>query len=94
MFSQGQSADDKIKEVVEAARNRKRIVVVTDDKEIKFYVRSLGATVLAVKDFIPRLLPEKRNLKSKADSREGKHISHSLEHEITSELKKIWLKNK
>lgn len=91
VFSNDHSADDKIKDIVEAARNKKRIVVVTDDKEIKFYVRGLGANVLAVTDFIPRLLPAKG---TKSGPREGKHISYTLEHKITDEFKKIWLKDK
>ena len=52
IFSRNESADDKIKRMVERAGNPRSIVVVSDDKQIIFYCRSLGARVLSVKEFL------------------------------------------
>ncbi|MCK4859119.1 MAG: NYN domain-containing protein [Candidatus Omnitrophica bacterium] len=85
VFSRGISADDKIKKMVEK-RDAKQVVVVSDDKEIIFYVRSLGAKVLSVKEFVEKGLPKKREVFS-----EEKKMPQQTG-EITAELEKIWLK--
>ncbi|MEK7083873.1 MAG: NYN domain-containing protein, partial [Patescibacteria group bacterium] len=43
VFTEYETADDLIKYRVEEARNKKEIVVVTDDKQLLLYVRGLGA---------------------------------------------------
>ncbi len=43
IFSDGCSADDKIKLMVEEDVDQKNCVVVSDDKDIFLYARSLGA---------------------------------------------------
>ena len=43
IFSDGCSADDKIKRMVEEDADQKNCVVVSDDKDIFLYARSLGA---------------------------------------------------
>jgi predicted RNA-binding protein with PIN domain len=43
IFSDGCSADDQIKRMVEEDADRKNCVVVSDDKDIFLYARSLGA---------------------------------------------------
>src|SRR5258708_519339 len=51
IFSDGCSADDKIKRMVEDDLARKNCVVVSDDKEIFLYARSLGAKIMSVEAF-------------------------------------------
>ncbi len=51
IFSDGCSADDKIKRMVEEMPAKKNCVVVTDDKDIFLYARSLGARVMSVAVF-------------------------------------------
>lgn len=85
IFSQGISADDKIKKMVEK-RDARQVVVVSDDKEIKFYVRSLGAKVLSVKEFVEKGLHRKKRV----FSQEKKLPSQTRE--ITEEMEKLWLK--
>lgn len=97
IFSQGESADEKIKRIVDASKNKKRIVVVTDDKEIRFYVRALGASPISVKEFLKKihLTSEKsrRNIERKSSKSQGiKQISKSVECKITEELMEVWLK--
>src|SRR5665213_1923471 len=51
IFSDGCSADDVIKRMVEENLARKNCVVVSDDKDIFLYARSLGARVRSVAAF-------------------------------------------
>ena len=100
IFTETESADDKIKSLVEDSRFKKNIVVVSDDKEIKFAVRPLGATVLSVKEFWAKFRPRSTSAKFSSKmikvraKEEEKSISKSLEYKITSELEKIWLDKK
>lgn len=98
VFSVDESADDKIKRLVSEAENTRRIVVVTDDREIKYYVRGLGAEVLSVGVFLEKLRPKADKLKKdhiKNGVRESaKVISKTLEFSINSEMEEIWLKKK
>jgi len=85
IFTKGVSADDKIKKMVEKGKG-KQMVVVSDDKGIKFYVRSLGAKVLSVKEFIEKGLPKKERVFP-----EEKNLP-PRPREITKELERLWLK--
>lgn len=98
VFSEGESADDKIKYMVEQSRSKKSMVVVTDDRDIKFAVRPLGARVISVKEFWAKMRPNalkrgfpKTPSKNNEREEEEKTISKTLEYEITSEFEKIWL---
>ena len=87
VFAQGQSADEKIIAMVEEAAHKKNIVVVTDDRALKYAARALGAKVSGVQAFL------KQGASAPAGRVEsGKNISKTLEHNITSEFEKIWLK--
>ena len=89
IFSKGESADDKIKKMVERSKNPKQVVVVTDDREIRFFVRYLGAKLMTVDEF---LSTAKDKSKETQKNEEKKHIPFDVESSITDELKKIWLK--
>ena len=96
IFSQDESADDKIRKIVEDSDFKKRLVVVTDDRELKFSVRALGASVMAVKDFLaqakPRGQSEVPGTGQKNKPETEKYISKTVEYKINAELEKIWLK--
>ncbi|MDD2679266.1 MAG: NYN domain-containing protein [Candidatus Omnitrophica bacterium] len=86
-FSRRLSADERIKRLVESAGAPKNIIVVSDDKEIRFFVRSCGVKSMGVEDFLgaqERKTPRK-NLVSEAE------ISHTQMHKINEELRKLWL---
>lgn len=89
IFSENESADDLIKRMVEKANNPKIVVVVTDDKELRFRVKSLGAGLMTVKEFSQKI--------SKKESLKEEHHKADLKNEdanrITEELKDLWLKN-
>ena len=91
VFSCGQSADEKIKQMVGRSESKKTTIVVTDDRAIQYYVRSLGAGVLSVRDFWhARLTPEASPRTTAPET--GKRISRVQEMRITDELSRIWLK--
>jgi len=101
IFSQGESADDKIRRIVAEAKNTKNIVVVTDDRDIQYAVGALGAKAISVSEFLSKgksagkskPIAEKNTIQSKKVSFESeKYISKTDELKITSELGKIWLK--
>ena len=94
VFSLGESADDYIKKYVGASAAKKSIVVVTDDKDIKFFVRAQGATVLSVVDFMGKAQAKEHNRRDSAVQKntDTKHISKTLEYKINAELEAIWLK--
>ena len=90
IFSSGCSADDQIKCMVEEDAEKKNCVVVTDDKDIYLYARSLGARVMSVKEFT---FVGAGSKPARAVS-DGKYISLSRQEKINKELSGIWLKEK
>ncbi len=89
IFSDGCSADDKIKRMVEEDLTRKNCVVVSDDKDIFLYARSLGAKVMSVAAFTSK----PRGLHARTDCGE-KYISLSRQEKINKELFQRWLGEK
>ncbi len=84
IFSKGECADKKIKEIVRSSNYARDIAVVSDDRQIRSYTRTLGAKRISVKEF----------LKVVFSSFEEKHIFRLEETEakkINQELEKIWL---
>ncbi len=98
LFSRDEPADDLIKRKVVRADNKKRIVVVTNDKDIRCAVRALGAKVLSVKEFLASSQEEKRKVrkikKEAMDPGPAKIISKQTEYKINQELADIWIKKK
>ncbi len=84
LFSCDKSADDLIVEEIERAKNKKQIVVVTDDRQLGYRARLLGVQIYSVDKFITK------KKKPKAEEKK-KNIEYSLQREITEELRKIWL---
>src|SRR3989344_3272395 len=88
VFSVDESADDKIKRLVSEAENPRRIVVGTDDREIKYYVRGLVAEVVSVDMFLEKLKPKAEKIKNdhaKSGVRETtKEIPKTLEFSINA----------
>jgi predicted RNA-binding protein with PIN domain len=93
IFSRDETADEKIKKMVEKSSRPRNIVVVSDDKEIKLFVKSVGARVLGAEEFINRQ-EKQRNLKDEetAMSALKPELNYSEILKINRELKKIWLK--
>lgn len=87
IFSRKDSADERIKKMVEACGNPRNTVVVSDDKEIKFFVRSLGAIALGVEEFVIR----KEKFKRQQDYSAKLQLSYSAMQKINQELRRVWL---
>jgi len=98
IFSRDETADEEIKRLVQESTRKKSIVVVTDDRDIKYHVRALGATLMSVAEFLAKLAaPKPTAVEPKAKSKEPldtKRISKTLEQKITSEFAEIWLGKK
>lgn len=88
IFSCGQSADDKIKGILENSGNARNFVVVSDDKEIIFFAKAYRAKAMSVERFIG--IKAKRQGVNQ-DPMEIK-IGFSAMHKINEELRKLWLK--
>ena len=95
IFSCHESADDRIRRIVDEAPNKKNFIVVTNDRAIQYAVRAMGAKVLSVQEFLEKLAgPSTKISPFDSTQNSAKNISKSLESEINEELKKIWLKKK
>ena len=88
IFSREESADKRIEKLIEQSGNPKNIIVVSDDKEIVFFAKALGAKAKSVEDF---LLPPKRAQEAKGNLLEAE-LSYSQMHRINEELRRLWLK--
>jgi predicted RNA-binding protein with PIN domain len=92
VFSRGQSADDVIKKMAESYSRKNNLVVVSDDKDIKLYVRALGARVLSVKEFAGTSSKKSGAQKKQASASHSKYISLTDQAKINKEFERIWIK--
>jgi predicted RNA-binding protein with PIN domain len=76
--------------MAEASADHKNIVVVSDDKEIKFFIRSLGSKVMSIEEFMQTKEKAREALKQKELIKP--ELNYTQVHQINEELKKIWLK--
>lgn len=90
VFSKNESADDVIKRMVERASNPKEFIIVSDDKAVALYCRSIGAKWMPVKEFIANT-KIKKSQKKKSKTYETKDIPEEIADKITDDLKKLWL---
>jgi len=90
IFSRHQTADERINKIAEQAKQPLNTVVVSDDRQIRLFAKSLRCRVMAVEEFI---LPKK----NRAPGREGEglikpELNYTQIHKINEELGRIWLK--
>ncbi len=83
IFSGDETADERIKKILEKPGNPADIVVVSDDREIRFFARASGARVLGVEEFIsPHRAPvngKKEILKPELTNEQVSRINRELE---------------
>ena len=91
IFSSNESADDVIKRMIEKASDPGQYVVVSDDKAVAFYCRSIGAKWLKVKDFIANTGLKKTPRKKSSYKQEPKDLPGDVADKITEDLKKLWV---
>ena len=83
IFSGTMNADGLIKKRLKKVKNKSETIVVSDDRQIRDFTKQEGARSYRINDFT--------KIKKKT-KKEEKEISYGLQHEITEELRKIWLK--
>lgn len=88
IFSYDKSADEIIKSMVENALNKKIIIVVSDDREIKDFAKRNRVKSISTEEFLAKDRTKKKNVE--VDGKE-KDIDYRLKNKITDELRKIWL---
>ena len=89
VFSREETADAWIKRMVETSKNPKNIVVVSDDREIIFFVKSIGASSIGIEEFInPQVKPQR-----KKEDLIKSELNFSQINKINQELKALWLKD-
>lgn len=87
VFSGDETADKKIKKLVSTASNPKTIVVVSDDRDIALFIRSLGAQPMGVAEFLAKGY-------APAPKSSGDHeikVNYSQMQKINEEMRKRWL---
>lgn len=89
VFSNGESADDKIKQMVEHSARPKDVVVVTDDRDLGIFVRRCGARLMPVREFL-----NKSAVLSTPVSSDTGSVNSVEREKITEELRRVWLKKK
>ncbi len=98
LFSKGETADDLIKRIVEESASARDIILVTDDRELGLFCRSLGAELWSVSRFRSQARKTGEKLKTGVRPRpsrvepEGKVIGKTFEDRVNREFSKIWLK--
>ncbi len=89
IFSREETADARIKRMVETSKDPKNIAVVSDDREIRFFIKSVGASAIGVKEFInPKGKPQE-----KKEDLIKPQLNYSQVSKINQELKELWLKD-
>lgn len=88
IFSKDISADEKIKSLVQKENNPRNAVVISDDKEIIYFIRSLHSRAISVEEF----LGSRKKLQGDGLESRKESLNYSQIHEINQELKKLWLK--
>jgi predicted RNA-binding protein with PIN domain len=89
IFSEDESADERIEKLIRASANPKTIVVVTDDREVALRAKADGAKVLSVDEFMQ---PVKTRPTSDNSELAKQELTFTQKSRINQELKNIWLK--
>lgn len=92
MFSKSVSADEKIKNILEKTANSKNTVVVSDDKEIIFFVKSVGSLSLSVEEFINPGAKQRQKKSKEKEEFIKPELTYTQMEKINQELKKLWIK--
>jgi predicted RNA-binding protein with PIN domain len=88
VFSQNQTADERINKLIENSVNPKTLVVVSDDKQIILFAKACGAKSMSVEEFLGR----KEKLSEDNSDSLKPEINYSQMQKINQELRKLWLK--
>ena len=94
LFSREETADEKIKQLLESVEHPRSVLVVSNDNQVRFAARSAGARVLKVeefaagaKKFAAAAAGKRHNQSSTKDQ-----ISQGAMLAINKELRSLWFK--
>ncbi|MBI4651583.1 NYN domain-containing protein [Candidatus Desantisbacteria bacterium] len=87
IFSDDDSADETIKNIVENSKKPEEIYVVTDDREIRDFIRIMGAKNITIKEFAAAIKQDKEPIKKNI---ENNKIDDNDAIRITKEFENIW----
>ena len=93
VFTPGTSADDDIRRRVEEAADPRRIICVTDDRDLAISCRHRGAQVWTVMEFAGKAAPAS-GVRERTRDPEGKVISQTAALRIDREFAALWLRKK
>ncbi|MDI6759032.1 MAG: NYN domain-containing protein [Candidatus Omnitrophota bacterium] len=86
IFSGADTADERIKRIIEQAERTKNLIVVSDDNEIRYFAKSARIDVLRVEEFF-----KKKNPVRMGNETQDVKLTYTQMHKINEELKRIWL---
>jgi len=89
IFSCETSADERIKRIVESEHSPRNLIIVSDDRQIRDFVKLCGAVSLGIAEFITP--PVKKTFSHDPDLSKA-DLTFDAARKINEELKKIWLK--
>lgn len=89
-FSKNRTADDVIKEKVSAAKNKRQIIVVSDDNSVCNHARGEGAKVLGTLEFLKHVPGRKRLARIKDE----KAMDEDRREKLALELEEIWVEKR
>lgn len=87
VFSKNRTADDVIKGKVSAAKNKRQLVVVSDDNSVRNHARGEGAKVMGTMEFLKHIPKRKGQDRTKDE----KAMDEDKREKLTKELENIWL---
>ena len=85
IFSKTGDGDDQIIRTVKRYASFSRVIVASNDNYVRNMSRGYGASLMDVKDLLPR---EKKSSGQKQDKDESKNISRKVQNSITEEYMK------
>lgn len=92
IFSRQESADERIKKMIEAETDRKNLILVSNDKELCLFARLFKVKALSAGEFLKTEIQSSRLEKLRIIAEEAKDITYSQTRKINEELKNIWLR--
>ena len=92
IFSRGESADETIKRMVSGSVNNKGMVVVTDDRAVKFFTASLGVKTMSINEFFDEEKSKlsRKNTRQKELELAKMELTYQQQEVINQELRRIW----
>jgi predicted RNA-binding protein with PIN domain len=94
IFTRGESADEKIKSMVQASGRPKDCIVVTDDRDLAIFVRRCGARVMGTLAFTEKGAPVRPRSKNASAGADTSSLNIVEREKITREMERLWLKKK